>query len=341
MIYENIQIDDEAGHIIFSTHAQDVLCNAKKIARDNGVSCICPNMLLLGLLQGSRGLGLSAIYNQTEEIDALIEMVQYDMKASIENVLRAECPEDFYLSSVAQEVIRCGLDEARNLQHGFFGTEHFLLGILRTDSSAADNLRHFNVTLNAVRAYIARQRRNADKMQITEESMLSVEETGTTDVPAIDKSDYDKAVTASSVRETFDGGAVRDKTDYRYDLMSPSILLLLLHRNHHAHNFAKILLAYVNNETSAGDLVDEWLGRLLDCSMLDIAHLYAQALHDGAGKYGERNWEKGIPESNLLNHALHHLFRLGANDQSENHKSHLVWNVLTLIHFHETAKEVR
>jgi len=71
-----------------------------------------------------------------------------------------------------------------------------------------------------------------------------------------------------------------------------------------------------------------------------IAHLYAQALHEGASKYGERNWEKGLPESNLVNHALYHLFKLTEGDTSENHLSHLVWNVLTIIHFREQqAKE--
>ena len=61
----------------------------------------------------------------------------------------------------------------------------------------------------------------------------------------------------------------------------------------------------------------------------------AQALHEGAIKYGERQWEKGIPEANLVNHALFHLFKLAEGDTTENHLSHLVWNVLTIIHFRQ------
>jgi hypothetical protein len=56
----------------------------------------------------------------------------------------------------------------------------------------------------------------------------------------------------------------------------------------------------------------------------ELVHLYAQAFHDGASKYGDRNWEKGIPESSLINHVLYHLFKMTEGDTSENHASHLV-----------------
>ena len=141
--------------------------------------------------------------------------------------------------------------------------------------------------------------------------------------------------------ETFESGATRNAVDYRYDLMSRDITLLLLHKHSPAFSLAKTLFAYVDGRISEGDFVAAELGRLLSLSKIETAHLYAQAMHEGAAKYGERNWEKGIPESNLLNHALHHLFKCVAGDASEDHRSHLVWNVLTLIHFRlNRVKEV-
>jgi hypothetical protein len=133
--------------------------------------------------------------------------------------------------------------------------------------------------------------------------------------------------------ETFDTGAFREKADYRYDLMSPIVAKQLID-NHYASIFA----AYLLTEGQHMHSCTLGLKNVLGCNESDIAHLYAQALHEGATKYGERNWEKGIPESNLINHALYHLFKLVSGDESENHRSHLVWNVLTLVHFREHNK---
>ena len=137
-------------------------------------------------------------------------------------------------------------------------------------------------------------------------------------------------------RETFESGAVRDTTDYRYDLIPIQTLHLLLdfpHSNIRAQALISALSAYYTSEDEDVMTVLVNLSEFVKVQVSQLAHLYAQAMHEGAGKYGENNWRKGIPAPNLLNHALHHLFKLVSGDQSENHRSHLVWNVLTLIHF--------
>ena len=145
-------------------------------------------------------------------------------------------------------------------------------------------------------------------------------------------------------RETFASGAVRDKVDYRYDLMSPVVfqrymnedIYMLASRLWELHTVEHVRKEHVRDMfCRLNDIVQQRSG----C----IPHLYAQALHESASKYGERNWEQGIPEANLVNHALFHLFKLNEGDTSENHLSHLVWNVMTIIHFREvnadTTKE--
>ena len=141
--------------------------------------------------------------------------------------------------------------------------------------------------------------------------------------------------------ETFDTGAFRDKTDYRYDLMSPHLCDLIFVAERHYRTLARFLLELwqypsIDNSRFLLDTLEKFVRAT--AAPLSIPHLYAQALHEGTVKFGERNWEKGIPECNLVNHALYHLFRLHAGDQSEHHLSHLVWNVITIIHF-QTQKE--
>jgi hypothetical protein len=56
----------------------------------------------------------------------------------------------------------------------------------------------------------------------------------------------------------------------------------------------------------------------------------------GAEKYGEGNWEKGFPVNDILNHALVHVFKYLAGDQSENHLAHAAANLLMAIHTKES-----
>jgi hypothetical protein len=58
----------------------------------------------------------------------------------------------------------------------------------------------------------------------------------------------------------------------------------------------------------------------------------AKAYAEGATKYGNFNWEKGFPASDLLNHALRHIYKFLEGDRSEPHLGHAAWGVLAAIH---------
>jgi hypothetical protein len=58
----------------------------------------------------------------------------------------------------------------------------------------------------------------------------------------------------------------------------------------------------------------------------------ARACAEGAAKYGDYNWEAGMPVSDLLNHALRHVYRYLAGDRSEDHLGHAAWGMLAAIH---------
>lgn len=58
----------------------------------------------------------------------------------------------------------------------------------------------------------------------------------------------------------------------------------------------------------------------------------AKTCAEGAAKYGAFNFEKGIPVSNLLDHAVRHIYKFLAGDRSEPHLPHAAWNLLAAIH---------
>ena len=62
-----------------------------------------------------------------------------------------------------------------------------------------------------------------------------------------------------------------------------------------------------------------------------LADLYQR----GCAKYGERNYEKGIPLCRIIDSAMRHLNMYLAGDRSEDHLSALAWNAFALIHTEE------
>jgi hypothetical protein len=71
----------------------------------------------------------------------------------------------------------------------------------------------------------------------------------------------------------------------------------------------------------------------------------AETYDEGAKKYADYNWCKGIPTSNMVNHAIAHLVAFMQGDKSEDHLAHAMWNVVAIIHnesgcvHHEVAEK--
>ena len=61
----------------------------------------------------------------------------------------------------------------------------------------------------------------------------------------------------------------------------------------------------------------------------------AETCAEGAKKYGDHNWERGIPASVMLNHAIRHLVLWLQGDVSEDHLAHAAWNIFGTMHFEE------
>lgn len=66
------------------------------------------------------------------------------------------------------------------------------------------------------------------------------------------------------------------------------------------------------------------------------------ALHyeAGAGKYTDRNWEKGIPMSRCFSSAVRHLFQWVTGQKDEDHLAAAAWNIFAIMHFEEVKPEM-
>ena len=61
----------------------------------------------------------------------------------------------------------------------------------------------------------------------------------------------------------------------------------------------------------------------------------AQTCHEGAEKYSDYNWEKGMPISEMLNHGVAHIYAYLSGDRSEDHLAHAAWNMFGAMHSEE------
>lgn len=70
------------------------------------------------------------------------------------------------------------------------------------------------------------------------------------------------------------------------------------------------------------------------------AHMLTRLAHHlrkGAEKYGDRNWEKGIPKVRLIGSALRHTYQYLLGDRTEDHLSAIIFNWGAVVHFEEVG----
>lgn len=57
----------------------------------------------------------------------------------------------------------------------------------------------------------------------------------------------------------------------------------------------------------------------------------AKHFENGAKKYGDNNWQKGIPSSCYIDSALRHYFKFRRGDKDEPHNLAFIWNLMCCI----------
>ena len=58
----------------------------------------------------------------------------------------------------------------------------------------------------------------------------------------------------------------------------------------------------------------------------------------GAKKYSDRNWEKGMPFSRVMDSLERHIMKYKMGLQDEDHLAAIAWNAMALIHYEEMIK---
>ena len=137
----------------------------------------------------------------------------------------------------------------------------------------------------------------------------------------------------SGTRREFQTGAVRDIQEGkgRCDLLPIDIVAPLMDTRE-----AATVLAEVGEYMCTGRDMHLYLAIRAFCELVEwdtSTCLIEVSMHyeQGALKYGERNWEKGIPVHAYIDSGVRHLLKHLRGDNDERHDRAFVWNMLGAI----------
>lgn len=134
----------------------------------------------------------------------------------------------------------------------------------------------------------------------------------------------------SGERREFDTGAVRDIQEGkgRCDLMPLEVM---------AEHMEDSILLFIYQFTTNGNVghlyrvLDECPGGLNYHVVPTVYLEVAKHFEEGAKKYGEYNWQKGIPVHCYIDSAVRHYLKYLRGDNDEPHDRAFVWNILCCI----------
>lgn len=133
----------------------------------------------------------------------------------------------------------------------------------------------------------------------------------------------------SGNRTEFETGAVRDMHEGkgRCDLLPLDIVAKLMG--------SKVLMEIYKFQYTS-DFI--YLEKALECFSQTIGWIgtdlfleLAKHFEDGAKKYGENNWQKGIPVRCYIDSAVRHYLKWQRGDEDEPHDRAFGWNILCAI----------
>lgn len=140
----------------------------------------------------------------------------------------------------------------------------------------------------------------------------------------------------SGTRREFETGAVRDIQEGkgRCDLMPLDVVGGILANEYGRDYIPARTLAALSLFIQSGD--KGYLYNVL--SHIDLYNGYSEMFlevskhfEEGAKKYGENNWQKGIPTHCYIDSAVRHYLKYLRGDKDEPHDRAFVWNILCCI----------
>lgn len=133
----------------------------------------------------------------------------------------------------------------------------------------------------------------------------------------------------SGNRREFESGAVRDIQEGkgRCDLLPLDVVA----------RFRGQILANIDEFQETGDIkylenalqrfIDKHYNKDMSTAFLEVSKHF----EEGAKKYGEYNWQKGIPTHCYIDSAVRHYLKYLRGDTDEEHGKAFIWNVICCI----------
>src|SRR5438876_4481527 len=132
----------------FTDRARKVMALANQEAQRFNHEYIGTEHILLGLVNEGSGVGANVLKNLDVDLRKVRLEVEKLVKSGPDMVTMGKLPQ----TPRAKKVIEYAVEEARNLNHNYVGTEHLLLGLLREhDGVAAQVLMNLGLKLEEVR----------------------------------------------------------------------------------------------------------------------------------------------------------------------------------------------
>lgn len=152
------------------------------------------------------------------------------------------------------------------------------------------------------------------------------------------------SIADSGERREFSTGAVRDIQEGkgRCDLLPLDVVSDMI-KNPYPE--LSLCLRHIYEYMDVGDTTC-----LMKCIEVFIQYCYgdiytalievSKHYEDGCTKYGERNWEKGIPLHCYIDSGVRHLLKYFRGDSDERHDRAFIWNMLGAIWTHNHRSEM-
>jgi len=150
----------------FTDRARRVIILARKEADRFNHNYIGTEHLLLGLIRLGQGVAVNVLRGMGIDFETIRIEVEKAVGSGPETKVIGDIP----LTARAKKVIELAVEEARNLNHTYIGTEHLLLGLLQEGEGVASKiLRSLNVDLEKTRQDVLRELQSTMGQQPEEE----------------------------------------------------------------------------------------------------------------------------------------------------------------------------
>jgi hypothetical protein len=134
----------------FTERVRKVLAMAREEAARLHHEYVGTEHMLLGLIREGEGVAGAVLRNLRVDFDKIQQKIEETVKIG---TAEASTGPDLPWTSRAKKVLELAMGEARDLSHGYVGTEHLLLGLLREEKGiAAQVLTDAGVSLDAAKA---------------------------------------------------------------------------------------------------------------------------------------------------------------------------------------------